>query len=100
MISYLRMCLPSPAGTPGVHQTRFKCVVNTPLRFLQLWCTAQPWLVCSVFENGEWTGRYVWSRVYFLRLSRAKAAVLLQRLDEAQPARVIEVSEQTEHLVP
>jgi hypothetical protein len=66
--SYLRACLPSPRGTEGTHFTWLKAIVNTPLRFLQLWCTDRPWLLASVNKPGtggadwEWSGRYTFAR--------------------------------------
>lgn len=66
MIAYLRRCLPRPYGTPDHHRTPIKGVINTVLRFLQLWCTDRPWLLWSVeVHDGErwtWTGRYRFAR--------------------------------------
>ncbi len=45
------------------HVTLLKRLVNVPLRFVQHPFTDRPLLLASVFEDGKWTGRYVWARI-------------------------------------
>lgn len=45
------------------HSTWLKRLVNPPLRTVQLPFTDRPWVLASVFEDGTWTGRYVFARI-------------------------------------
>jgi hypothetical protein len=46
-----------------MHRTLLKVVVNTPLRFVQRSFTDRPLLLASIFDDGVWTGRYVFARI-------------------------------------
>lgn len=54
-------------GYPVTHFTLLKRLCNPVLRALQLGFTDRPYVIASVFENGVWTGRYVFTRVLYLR---------------------------------
>lgn len=66
IVSYVKMCVPS-RNTPNRHFTWFKAIINTPLRFLQLWYTDNPILLASIFINDKWTGKYKLTKVQCTR---------------------------------
>jgi hypothetical protein len=50
------------------HVTLLKRLVNVPLRAIQLPFTDRPWLLASVFVDGQWAGRYVLTRIFCRRV--------------------------------
>ena len=49
---------------PKNHRTLLKVMVNTPLRFFQLRFTDRPWLLASIFDNGQFI-RYTFCRIQY-----------------------------------